>query len=313
MGKIREAFRLILDEPFTPVVNGPTVIESAESRPFSDSMPFIEIGPRREIDGSPDVMAVAVPSNRLSPTSTPPSPPPPPAAAPTAAQVKFRSVAAVPRLAENPRRGIFAPELIAYHAADQAASAQYAELLSAITAAATGRSPRLPNVFCFTAVRTRIGCTTVLLNLAITAARQGQQVIVVDANLRRPAIAEKVGLEPHPGLTEVLIGSLPLKDAIRETAQDHLRVLSAGAPAALWADLSSLSELLGTLSSSSDLVFIDGPCWDGRSVSAGIPAACGAAFLVLPSSEADSPATADLTNKLPVQGIPLAGTLFTAG
>ena len=54
-----------------------------------------------------------------------------------------------------------------------------------------------------------VGTSTVLLNLAVTLARQEATVTVVDAHLARPALADRLGLPPAPGLREVLAGQMP--------------------------------------------------------------------------------------------------------
>src|SRR5207247_1880385 len=65
------------------------------------------------------------------------------------------------------------------------------------------------------------------------------RVTVVDANLARPALAERLGLSAGPGLREVLTGRTPLPWAVQNTRQTNLRApvarRSAGptAPAAL--------------------------------------------------------------------------------
>jgi Mrp family chromosome partitioning ATPase len=299
MGKIRETFRLVAEERIAApaeAVLGPEPPETDHDA-VAQEMPYIEIGPRREVDGSPDVMACPATLKRPLPQPH---------------NVLFRTLPALPRLAEVPRRARFAPELVAYHAPGQPASAQYADLLATLVEAARGRSGNPANVYLFTAIRSGIGATTVLLNLAITAARKDTRVLVVDANFRRPAIADRVGLEIAPGLIEVLTGAVPLPSAIRPTAQENLFILSSGAPAAVWADRDSLGELFGLLARQADLVLVDGPAWEGRGAASGLAVTSGAAFLVVPGSEADAAAVSELVATLPGQGIPLAGCILTA-
>lgn len=294
MGKIRETFRLIAEE----MAAAPVVSLAEPDLPPPDEFPgedmsFIEIGPRRQIEASPDVLACPAPARRYAP-------------APAATRgVAFRTLPAVAK------RSRFAAELVAYHAPGQPASAQYAELLATITEAASGRGGQAENVYLFSGARPGAGTTTVLLNLAITAARKGLRVVVVDANLRRPAVAGRVGLEGHPGLTEVLNGDVILANAIRPTAQENLSVLASGSPAALWTDAGSLRELFAELAGLADLVLIDGPAWDGRGAAGRLASASGAVFLVVPSREADAPQASELVSSLPTKGVPLAGCIVT--
>src|SRR5262249_34937438 len=130
---------------------------------------------------------------------------------------------------EGVGRSRFAPELVAYHAPDLPAGERYRELLAALLSAA-GVLPgdRCP-VLLFTTAEPGAGATTVQLNVAITAARQGRRrVVVVAATLARPAVAERLGLPTVPGLREVLAGSAALEQALQPTEQANLRALTAG-------------------------------------------------------------------------------------
>lgn len=73
------------------------------------------------------------------------------------------------------------------------------------------------------------GKTTVSTNLAIALAQSGEQVILVDADLRRPAIGELMGLNPRVGLTNVLLETTSVDSAL-QTYRDglSLRVLTSG-------------------------------------------------------------------------------------
>lgn len=73
------------------------------------------------------------------------------------------------------------------------------------------------------------GKTITALNLALTMAQEFQRrVLVIDADLRHPRIHELLGLEPGPGLVDVLTGTATLQDALVELPAYHLTVLRAG-------------------------------------------------------------------------------------
>src|SRR3989454_715672 len=63
------------------------------------------------------------------------------------------------------------------------------------------------------------GKTTTVINLAITIAQDGRRVLVVDADLRKPAVHSRLGLKREPGLSEVLIGNAQWQDVV-QTAPD---------------------------------------------------------------------------------------------
>jgi capsular exopolysaccharide synthesis family protein len=58
------------------------------------------------------------------------------------------------------------------------------------------------------------GKSTTVSNLAVAMARGGRRVILVDLDLRRPFIDRFFGLEGRPGITEVVLGRVPLTQAL---------------------------------------------------------------------------------------------------
>lgn len=73
------------------------------------------------------------------------------------------------------------------------------------------------------------GKTTVATNLAIALAQSGEQVVLVDADLRRPTIGELMGLNPQVGLTNVLLETTSIDSALQSYRDGlSLRVLTSG-------------------------------------------------------------------------------------
>jgi Mrp family chromosome partitioning ATPase len=203
----------------------------------------------------------------------------------------------------------FAVQLVAYHAPKDSASVQYAELLETIVDAAQAVN-KSSKILGFTAVRAGVGCTTVVLNLAISAAMQGKRVIVVDANLRDSAVAKRLGMSEHPGLTELLAGVATLTEVLRETGLANLQVLTSGTPAPLWADRRTLTQTLEKIGQNADLVFIDAPTQQDRAADL-VAGVSEATFLVVPQNEAETENTGALLESLPLRGLPLAGCIVT--
>jgi capsular exopolysaccharide synthesis family protein len=117
------------------------------------------------------------------------------------------------------------------------------------------------------------GKTTVACHLAGAAARLGSRVLLVEADVRRPTISAQLQLDPSPGLSEVLIGAVTMREAIQpvdldspvRTGRDDrtLDVLAAGAavppnPAEL-IESHAMEALLAEAKASYELVIIDTP------------------------------------------------------
>lgn len=72
------------------------------------------------------------------------------------------------------------------------------------------------------------GKTTVATLLAMVIARSGQPTVLIDADLRRPTVADALGIDGSVGLSEVLSGQVSVMDALRQTDTPGLLVLPAG-------------------------------------------------------------------------------------
>lgn len=117
-------------------------------------------------------------------------------------------------------------------------------------------------VFVFTSSIEGEGKTTTVGNLGIAAAAAGQKVLVLDADLRKPRIADFFGLESAIGLTDLLIGTVDLGDAVQSWGPSALHVLPAGQlppnPSELLGS-DAYASLIKTLANEYDLVLIDAP------------------------------------------------------
>jgi tyrosine-protein kinase len=58
------------------------------------------------------------------------------------------------------------------------------------------------------------GKTTTIGNLAVALARGGHRTALVDLDLRKPYLGRMFGLEGHPGVTDVAVGHVTLKQAL---------------------------------------------------------------------------------------------------
>jgi succinoglycan biosynthesis transport protein ExoP len=107
------------------------------------------------------------------------------------------------------------------------------------------------------------GKTALVANLGILYAQAGHRVVLVDANLRRPELAEIMGLSSTPGLIDVMAGEVPLDEALQRTSADlSLEVLGSGSPSGNTGGLLGsrrFETVLSDLTAYADLVIFDAP------------------------------------------------------
>jgi len=104
------------------------------------------------------------------------------------------------------------------------------------------------------------GKTWLAANLAFVLAETGKRVLLVDADLRKPRVADAFGIVGSVGLTTVLIDAIPLRSAVQEWPRSSLEILPSGAvppnPAELLAS-GRMKEIIQQLVDAYDLVVID--------------------------------------------------------
>lgn len=72
------------------------------------------------------------------------------------------------------------------------------------------------------------GKSTTAVNFAVMLAQQGQRVLLIDADLRRPSLHRSLDLLREPGLTNLLVGDASVREAVRPSVLPNLDVLPSG-------------------------------------------------------------------------------------
>ncbi|GIJ66550.1 polysaccharide biosynthesis tyrosine autokinase [Virgisporangium ochraceum] len=106
------------------------------------------------------------------------------------------------------------------------------------------------------------GKSTTACNLAIVFAEAGRKVVLVDADLRRPRLAEYLGVDGTIGVTNVLAGQATVDDALQEWGTSGVFVLPSGSvppnPSELLGSR-NMAALLEALRGGFDMVIVDTP------------------------------------------------------
>ncbi|MGE5508888.1 MAG: CpsD/CapB family tyrosine-protein kinase [Chitinophagales bacterium] len=107
------------------------------------------------------------------------------------------------------------------------------------------------------------GKSSVAANLAsVMALASGAGCVLVDADLRKPVQAKTFGLSGRVGLTNVLMGSLTWREALKETGIEGLKLLPSGPTPPNPAELlesEAMAKLLAELREAHDVVIVDTP------------------------------------------------------
>ena len=159
-----------------------------------------------------------------------------------------------------PLGGKEAPPIVYLKDPKSLASEAYRTIRTALLLSQAGEPPRTILV---SSAQSSEGKTTSSVNLAACLASAGGQVVLVDADLRRPSVFRHFGIDPDsPGLVEVLTGQRTLEEVEIKDAALRITVLPSGKippnPAELLGSL-EMASILDRLASRFDYVLIDSP------------------------------------------------------
>ena len=116
--------------------------------------------------------------------------------------------------------------------------------------------------FCITSSAQGEGKSITIVNLAISFAEAGHKVLLIDADLRRPAIARLLVEKATPGLSNVLAGHSTEEEVIRSSAYTNLDVIFSGDvppnPAELLGS-ERMAEMIEKLAKRYDYILVDTP------------------------------------------------------
>lgn len=215
------------------------------------------------------------------------------------------SISSTPVLAER--------HTLDFTAAPVAATEQFRELRTNLRFLDVDNPPTVVAVTSGTAEE---GKSTVAVNLALTLAEDGENVCLVDADLRDPSVVDYLGgnLQSAVGLSTVLAGDVSTGDVVQRTATDGLSVVTSGAippnPAELLGSR-RFGEILGELGRTFDHVILDAspslPVTDGALVAA----AADGVLLTVRYNSTTADRLVAVNDNLTAVNSRLLGTVFT--
>ncbi|MDN7244586.1 CpsD/CapB family tyrosine-protein kinase [Planococcus shenhongbingii] len=106
------------------------------------------------------------------------------------------------------------------------------------------------------------GKTTAAANLSIVYTQAGKRVLLIDGDLRQPALHQTFNLSNASGISTVLAKEDDLKNAIKPTAIERLDVLTSGPAVAMSAEFlgsETMNQLMEHLLTIYDLLVFDSP------------------------------------------------------
>jgi len=128
------------------------------------------------------------------------------------------------------------------------------------------------------------GKSTTILNLATVFAQNGNKVLLVDSDLRRPSLHKRLGLTNSLGLTNHLLGQNKLEEVVQTTSLDNLHFLPSGRlPSSALGILNSpqMKDFIKEAKSRYDFVFFDAPPIMGVSDATVLASGADLAILVI--------------------------------
>ena len=169
-----------------------------------------------------------------------------------------------------------------------------------------------PKTLLITSTRAAEGKSSTTLALAQNFARLGNRVLLIDADLRKPAFV--TGSEAVDGLSKLLTNNEPLQAHAMQTHFENLWLVPCGPlppnPAELLAS-PRLKALIAEAAAQFDMVIVDGPPVLGLADAPLLGAACRGTLLVIESGKTRTKAALDAVNRLNAAGSHIVGAVLT--
>ena len=173
---------------------------------------------------------------------------------------------------------------------------------------------QLSPVFAVLGIEAGVGCSHTAIGLARAASLGPRPALLVDGNVRQPAIHERLDVPLRPGLTETLVGAETIA-GVRPTgeATSSLYVLAAGAP--LEAPAVALAQhfedrVLTPARQRVGFTVVDAPPVTALADAVAIAERCDATILVIDAGQTSRRALRDVLGRLAQVGVEPLGVVI---
>lgn len=160
-----------------------------------------------------------------------------------------------------------------------------------------------------------VGKSFVSVNLSAVCAQAGQNVLIVDADMRKGHIHHAFNGKSSTGLSELLSGKATLNDILRSSEQDGLSYISRGSAPPNPSELlmhKNFSDFLEQVSHQFDLVVIDTPPILAVTDAAIVGKQCGTSLMVARFQQNPAKELTIASRRLETAGVTVKGAILNA-
>jgi tyrosine-protein kinase Etk/Wzc len=160
-----------------------------------------------------------------------------------------------------------------------------------------------------------VGKSFISSNLGAVLAQAGQRTLVIDADMRKGYLHKRFCFEPDQGLSEILAGTLDVKQALKSTTIKGLDILTRGKIPTNPSELlmsSQLQSLITNLSSDYDLIIFDTPPILAVTDASIIGTYCGTSLMVARFESCTLKEIITANDRFDLAGVDIKGIVFNA-
>lgn len=155
------------------------------------------------------------------------------------------------------------------------------------------------------------GVSMTAAGLARAAAEAGKrEVLLIDANCRKPNVAKRFRLGTSPGLTDILMGKADIASCLHASTVPHLQVMTVGRARRLQIPPDGFAACLSDLRHSFDFIVVDLPLLEEPDACGPIAAMLDGVLLVVESGKLQRDQGKQFRHRLEENGARLLGIVM---